>query len=207
MSSTERDAPSRLEGIQAAATRARRTQILDAAVAALTERGFDGTSLRDVASRAGMSHTGLLHHYPDKVALLEAVLDNRLAGASAEFALDSRDGETFLRALVEIAKQDVADPTTIALFTKLSAESISPVHPAHEYFTRWYGTIRRRLTEAFEDLERRGLYLGSVPPAVAALQAAALRDGLNLEWLLAPDDIDLPGALRSHYQLYVDLEF
>jgi hypothetical protein len=42
---------------------------------------------------------------------------------------------------------------------------------------------------------------------VAALHTAALRDGLNLEWLLAPDEIDLPAAIRSHYRLYVDLKF
>ncbi len=194
------------EGVQATATRERRAQILDAAVQAFTARGYDGTSLRDVASRAGISHTGLLHHYPDKIALLEAVLDDRLAGASTAFELDSHDGATFLRALVKIAEQDVADPTTIALFTKLSAESLPAAHPAHEYFARWYDTIRSRLTEAFEDIDRRGLYIGTVPPRIAALQAAALRDGLNLQWLLAPDSIDLPGAIRSHYLLYVDLE-
>jgi AcrR family transcriptional regulator len=197
----------RSEGVHAAASRHRRAQILDAAVLAFTERGYDGTSLRDVATRAGLSHTGLLHHYPDKIALLEAVLDDRLAGAATAFALDSRDGETFIRALVEIAELDVTDSTTIALFTKLSGESLSPAHPAHAYFTRWYATIRTRLTEAFEDLDRRGLYLGTVPPRVAALHTAALRDGLNLEWLLAPDEIDLPAAIRSHYRLYVDLKF
>jgi AcrR family transcriptional regulator len=192
--------------VQAVATRRRRVTILDAAVDAFTQQGYNGTSLRDVAERAHMSHTGLLHHFPDKIALLEAVLDDRLAGAAETFALESRDGETFLRALVAIARQDVSDPTTIALFTKLAAESTSPTHPAHAYFTRWYATVRARLEEAFIDLERRGLYRGTVPPRLAALQVAALRDGLNLQWLLAPSEIGLVDAIRAQFALFVDVD-
>jgi AcrR family transcriptional regulator len=196
----------RSDGIQAAATRQRRSEILDAAVGAFTAFGYNGTSLRDVATRAGMSHTGLLHHYADKIALLEAVLDDRLAGATASFALDSRDGETFIRALVQVAHHDVTDPTTIALFTKLAAESTTPSHPAHAYFTRWYATIRDRLEEAFTDLDHRGLYLGTIPPHLAALQTAAVRDGLNLQWLLAPTEINLVDAIRTHFLAYVELD-
>jgi AcrR family transcriptional regulator len=193
-------------GIQATATRERRGQILDAAVQAFTERGYDGTSLRDVASRAGISHTGLLHHYPDKIALLEAVLDDRLAGAAAVYQLESHDGETFLRALVEVAEHDVQDPTTIALFTRLAAETVSPGHPAHAYFARWYVTIRDRLEEAYTDLDARGVYLGTISPKLAALQTASMRDGLNLQWLLEPGAFDLAGAIRSNFRNYVDLD-
>jgi AcrR family transcriptional regulator len=196
----------RAEGIQAIATRQRRGQILDAAVLAFTERGFDGTSLRDVATRAGISHTGLLHHYPDKVALLEAVLDDRISGASAVYELESRDGERFLRALVKVAEHDVEDSTTIALFTRLSAESASPSHPAHGYFARWYATIRSRLEDAYTDLDGRGLYRSDISPKLAALHTASMRDGLNLQWLLEPNEFDLVGAVRSNFRIYVEVE-
>jgi AcrR family transcriptional regulator len=196
----------RADGVQAVATRQRRSEILDAAVLAFTERGFDGTSLRDVATRAGISHTGLLHHYPHKIALLEAVLDDRLSGAAEVYDLDSRDGETFLRALVQVAEHDVTDPTTIALFTRLSAESASPSHPAHDYFARWYATIRSRLEDAYADLDRRGVYRSEVSPKLAALQTASMRDGLNLQWLLAPNEFDLVGAIRSNFRIYVEVE-
>ena len=43
---------------------------LAAALEAFAERGYDGTSIREVASRSGLSVPGLYHHYPSKQALL-----------------------------------------------------------------------------------------------------------------------------------------
>jgi len=43
---------------------------LVAALEAFAERGYDGTSIREIASRADLSVPGLYHHYPSKHALL-----------------------------------------------------------------------------------------------------------------------------------------
>lgn len=43
---------------------------LEAALEAFAERGYDGTSIREIAARAGLSVPGLYHHYPSKQALL-----------------------------------------------------------------------------------------------------------------------------------------
>ncbi|UYP18738.1 TetR/AcrR family transcriptional regulator [Rhodococcus sp. Z13] len=43
---------------------------LEAALEAFAERGYDGTSIRELAARAGLSVPGLYHHYPSKQALL-----------------------------------------------------------------------------------------------------------------------------------------
>src|SRR5690606_25412480 len=37
---------------------------LEAALEAFAERGYDGTSIREIAARAGLSVPGLYHHYP-----------------------------------------------------------------------------------------------------------------------------------------------
>ena len=48
--------------------------ILDRAAALFARRGYAKTSVQDVAAAVGLSKTGLLHHYPSKDALHEAVL-------------------------------------------------------------------------------------------------------------------------------------
>lgn len=47
---------------------------LAAALAAFVEQGYHGTSVRDIASRAGLSVPGLYHHYPSKQALLMGLM-------------------------------------------------------------------------------------------------------------------------------------
>lgn len=54
--------------------RAAQAKILDAAETLLCERGFHGTSVRDVASAAGTPTASLLHHFPSKAKLYAAVL-------------------------------------------------------------------------------------------------------------------------------------
>jgi AcrR family transcriptional regulator len=48
--------------------------ILDRAAALFARRGFAKTSVQDVADAVGLSKAGLLHHFPSKDALYEAVL-------------------------------------------------------------------------------------------------------------------------------------
>ncbi|MCW2699417.1 MAG: transcriptional regulator, TetR family [Blastococcus sp.] len=48
--------------------------ILDRAAALFARRGFEQTSVQAVADAVGLSKAGLLHHFPSKEALREAVL-------------------------------------------------------------------------------------------------------------------------------------
>lgn len=48
---------------------------LAAALSAFAEHGYHGTSVRDIAARAGLSVPGLYHHYPSKQSLLQALLE------------------------------------------------------------------------------------------------------------------------------------
>jgi TetR/AcrR family transcriptional regulator len=56
-----------------------RTRTLRAATRLLADRGFDGTSLQDVADQVGVRKPSLLYHFPSKNALRVAVLSQFLA--------------------------------------------------------------------------------------------------------------------------------
>ncbi|NLU84602.1 TetR/AcrR family transcriptional regulator [Rhodococcus sp. HNM0569] len=67
------------------------SKVLSAALSAFVERGYDASSIREIASRAGLSVPGLYHHYPSKQAILvgltNAVMEEllrRSRAASAE---------------------------------------------------------------------------------------------------------------------------
>ena len=54
------------------------TALLQAAREEFAERGYDGTSIRQIAQRAGMSLSVLYHYYPGKTELLQAIVDEAM---------------------------------------------------------------------------------------------------------------------------------
>jgi AcrR family transcriptional regulator len=55
---------------------ATRRRLLEAAEALFARAGYDGASMADVADRAGVGVGTLYHHFPDKRALLLALIDD-----------------------------------------------------------------------------------------------------------------------------------
>lgn len=74
------------ESVSRPARRHPAEHILDRAAVLFAQHGFAQTSLKLVADAAGLSKTGLLHHYPSKDALYEAVLE--LVGAIEQELLE-----------------------------------------------------------------------------------------------------------------------
>jgi TetR/AcrR family transcriptional regulator len=58
----------------------RKEEILDVATRLFAERGYEGTSMNDVAERVGMRKASLFYHFATKDALYEAVLDRLVLG-------------------------------------------------------------------------------------------------------------------------------
>lgn len=57
-----------------------RAGVLDIAVAAFNEHGYDATSMGTLAARLGLSKSAIYHHFASKEELLAAALDEALGG-------------------------------------------------------------------------------------------------------------------------------
>jgi len=93
-----------------------RAEILDAALDAFAEAGFEATSIRELTRRLGVSHNLVHHHFGAKQDLWRAALDHGLG------------------------------PTTEELFALLGASigSPNPVEVVHEGMERAMALLRRR---------------------------------------------------------------
>jgi AcrR family transcriptional regulator len=65
-----------------------RTALLDAALALFSSQGYRATSVRDIAERAGTSTGSVYHHFRDKEAIFQTLLDHFWqASSSPDFPL------------------------------------------------------------------------------------------------------------------------
>jgi AcrR family transcriptional regulator len=181
--------------------RQRREDIVTAAIEVYRENGYHGSSLREVAKRAGITHAGLIYYFPTKEALLAAVLERRDAeDTEREQLATGEPGLATLRNQLALAAYNVAHPSIVDLYVRLAAEAVAADHPAHDYFVRHYRLARDNVASSLRALAAEGSLRPDVDPEVAALSFIALEDGLQTQWLTTPGEVDLVGTLRFYLE-------
>lgn len=177
------------------ATRAKREQILKAAVEIFGNKGSTNGTLADVAEQVGITHAGVLHHFGSKQKLLLEVLSYRDQTDVQDLREKHIPGgpELFLH-LVRTAFTNEKRPGIVQAYTVLSSESVTDDHPGREYFEERYTTLRREVDSALRELCSREGVTDTSAIAAASAGVLAVMDGLQLQWLLHPDVVDLGEA-------------
>jgi AcrR family transcriptional regulator len=135
--------------------------LLDVAVAVFNERGYDATSMDELAARLGITKSAIYHHVSSKVELLRLALDRAL---DALFAVTEEPGATTGRAidrLEHVVRGSVQVLTAELPFVTLllRVRGNSPVE--QEALQR-----RRRFDRIVTDLVRAAEEEGDVRPDV-----------------------------------------
>lgn len=193
---------------QYAKTAAVRRGILDACLTIFGESGFHGASMAEIARRAGISHTGLLHHFPRKEDLLMAVLELQDAH-SADYLAQNAALETgadpldTLRGMATTLIERDQRIGLVELSAVLTGEATAPGHPAHDYFATRYRNIRSFMTRLFARLGEQGRLSTDLPPAHLAALTVAATDGLHTQWLFDRTAIDVDACVTSLMSTFV----
>ena len=189
-----------------AKSRARREAIVRAAVEVFSSVGFHKGSLREVADRAGLSQAGLLHHFPSKEHLLQAVLTWRDEDAAQRLGTPTPEGLDLLRGLVDTVAHNASTPELVELHVVLSAEGTSMDHPMHDYFVTRYAAVYDTVLAALDTADAHGQLQPDVDRHSAARTLIALMDGLQVQWLLHRDEVDMASDLRRYLQSLLSVE-
>ena len=177
--------------------RERRDAILAAANEVFAAQGFHGASLATIATRVGLSEPGLLHHFPSKEHLLLELLTLRHDHDAERVAHALADHEGFLDALLGLCRENQGTPGLVRLFAILAAESVDDDHPAHDWMRERYRTLRERFATRIEREQREGRIDANIDPARLAPQLIAMFDGLQVQWLLDPDAVDMAAVFED----------
>ncbi|WP_138275861.1 TetR/AcrR family transcriptional regulator [Rhodoluna limnophila] len=164
---------------------AKREEILTKAVEAFGKTGYHATSMREIAAACDLSQAGLLHHFPNKEAVLLALVERR-EQSQHEAADEHRkvSGSTWQEASLQAQKRNEEESALTRLWANLVGEATDPNFPAHEYFLERYR--KSRTSFALDIANDHGR---TTPNQEDQLQAAiiiAIWDGLQTQWLLDP---------------------
>lgn len=170
-------------GVTAAFRQQADEHIVDRAAALFARHGFAQTSVQSVADAVGLSKAGLLHHFPSKQALWDAVLLQ--AGGLGQSACDAVTGlpvgrERDLRAVEVLVDIALAHPGLVALLlapaTRGEQAEDSDLERGSDAALRAFGVDP--LTAEPERLVR---VLGALA-ALAVLSLAAHQGGHGAAW-------------------------
>lgn len=180
----------------------RRTALLDAATQVFAKDGYAAASMRDVAELAGITTVGLLHHFPNKVSLLRALIERRDQRITAQFAalelaptLDSF--LAFVRMSMAFSVQSLAECQAAMM---ISVESLSQQHPAWPWYKDKFELTHAHARAHLNTLREQGQIRADVDVAALATEIFAVMDGLQIQWLRAPEQVEVGAVFDAYLQ-------
>ncbi|MCK2213132.1 TetR/AcrR family transcriptional regulator [Actinomadura sp. ATCC 31491] len=177
---------------------ARRERILAAALLEFAENGYRGASLARIAERVELSQAGLLHHFRSKERLLVAVLEHRDELDARRFDLASAGGVDALHAMAAVVGHNARVPGLVQLFSVISGEAVTPGHPGHEWARRRYRRLRAQVAAALRLGVERGEFRAGLDTEAHADRLIAMMDGLQTQWLIDPERVDMAAVFRGY---------
>ena len=179
-SAAERDARRRAAPVQpadaeaAGAVEDRRGQLLDVAARLFAERGYQATTLRDIAAATGILAGSVYHHFPSKADLFAEVHHEgfrSLIGAVSEAIAREQEPWARLQAAFTAHLEQLLSGQAIASLTNLAI-----LTPDHGHLLKQIQQTRDR----YEDLIRRPIVEVPLPPHIdRSLLRLSLLGALN----------------------------
>jgi AcrR family transcriptional regulator len=135
----------------------RREQILEGAWNLFAQKGFRGTTTREIAKRLGISEALMFKYFPTKAALYRAIIQKRMNGSEEMLfpkeAMDSLDDRQVFKSILSyLIRKNTADPTfmRLLLYSALEGHDLSKMffeNHAMDHTNLLAQYIRRRIKE------------------------------------------------------------
>ncbi|MEV0787870.1 helix-turn-helix domain-containing protein [Kribbella sp. NPDC050459] len=173
-----------------------RERLLTAALELFTERGYEGASVGEIATRAGVTEMTFFRHFPSKASLLVDDPYDPLIGAAVREEPTSLDPISRAARGVRAAWRQVPPPSVEEVRVRLRIVARTPA-------------LRASLaaaTAATEAVIASALADGTTAPTEALIAAGAVMGALNtalLEWSMTDND-DLGQALENALNVLED---
>ncbi len=180
-----------------------RTAILDAALALFSHQGYRGTSIRDIAEKAGVSTGNVYHHFRDKETIFETLLSQYWSAIeSPEFpfnrALAAGSFPDNLEKLAEAAEQSVrAYRPYVALIY------VDVVELSGQHIRKFYSGMAGRFDVFIRSRVGEEMLAGRLRPGVSPLSAVMLASRFFLHYFAVEILFGVPRQFGKESRLAV----
>ncbi len=180
----------------------RRMALLDAATEVFARDGYLGASMRDVADIAGITTVGLLHHFPNKVALLRALLDRRnqrvVERLGDLFTVPTLAGFVqFLKLSMALSVEDACECQAAVM---INTESLSDKHPAFPWYQEKFDLVHGHAQAHLAALVESGEVRAGIDVKALAQEIFSMMDGLQIQWLRGRTKVDVMAVFDVYLQ-------
>jgi AcrR family transcriptional regulator len=188
------------------ASRRSRERLIEAASDLFSRKGYQHTSVDDIAEAAGISRGSIFWHFDSKAGLLLAVVDCAFA-RWLEYLREAQHDDAMrpaLRSMFEMFRAWARDPCA-RLLPMLLFESLRDGSPLREPYAERYQLFRQQFATWAEHHRNPGWPANLSPDRFATVVWGALI-GMHLQWRLDPDRVDLDAAVEALESLIARLE-
>jgi len=186
-----------------------RSAILDATSELIERRGYDATTMRDIADAAGVSHQTLYNYFPTKALIVHGLLmadRERFAGRMNRLLDDdSTDLLNVLDGVVRLAFE-IMNQHDRALWREVVSLFFREEREFFGMLSQNYDTAQARLRTLFERAQTRGALRSGVDLAVLAQTVYAIVDFAILQFIAEPDTTRATIRKRVNAQLRLLIE-
>lgn len=184
-----------------------RERILASAAAVFGRKGFERSTLDEVAADAGMTKGAIYWHFKSKNDLFFALLDQRFQLHTSPLMVDlatllsgGQDPRTGMLDMFSTGLHRCTDdPAWARLY--LECLSLGRNEEVRERLSAFYDQVWAMSAHFTRELQTHGLAPADTDPHTAAIFWGALFDGLVLAWLIKGGKLDLDRLLPDIFHM------
>jgi AcrR family transcriptional regulator len=171
-----------------------RERLLGAAEAVFRRQGYHGASLDQVAAEAGFTKGAVYSTFESKADLFLALLDRRAAGRRDEFTALLSESDTVEEFVAEASRsfaRSVGGERDFwsALIEFMTVVGRDPL--LRERFSRHHDASRETVAASISQWMAKNRNRSAIDPRRLATTIISVNNGLTLEGLLSPDEVDV----------------
>jgi AcrR family transcriptional regulator len=129
----------------------RRRTLLDAGARAFAERGFQATSMEEIASRAGVTRLIVYRHFDSKESLYRSILDRAIEGVAGTVKHESSTGPTVRGTVEGFLNTARRDPDGFRILVRLAASEPDFAEYSERFRQRAVDAAQRLIARAVPD--------------------------------------------------------